>query len=466
MRHDPHGFWLREAGTPAPAPPLRDDVDADVLVVGGGFSGMWAAWHARRLEPGARVVLLEADLVCARGPSGRNGGFCSDMWLSAATMRGRWGDAGALAVGRAAADAVERIGEFCRAEGVDAWFRRAGYMQVSTAPAHDGAWEPAARACAELGVEGAVRPLSRAEVASRCASPAFRAGAICPGSATVQPARLALGLRQRLLDAGVAVHESSPVRELRAGPDGVLARTPAGTARAPRAVLAIGAAAKGRRGPLRRRLTVASSHVVATEPVPDLLERIGWTGGESIVDSRSLVDYFRTTPDGRIVLGWGGGRIALGARLRDRAELDPRVVATAAAHLRAYFPGLAGRHIAHAWGGPIDASPTHLPMIVPLAGERVFAAAGYTGNGVGPSHMLGRALAALALDRRDQHTALAFVDPAQPRLPPEPLQFLGGNAIRRALVAKESAELTSHRPSLTARTIAAIPDLLGFHIGR
>ena len=466
VRHDPYGYWLQEAGTPAPPPPLRGEREADVLVLGGGFSGMWAAWYARQLEPGARVVLLEADLACGRGPSGRNGGFCSGMWLSAATIRERWGDAGALAVGRAADAAVERIGEFCRRHGVDAWFHRGGYLQVSTAPAHDGAWEPALRACAELGAAEAMRPLSRAEVAARCASPAFRAGVLCPGSATVQPARLALGLRARLLAAGVEVHESSPVRELRAGPGAVLARTAAGTVRAPRAVLAIGAAAKGPRGPLRDRLTVASSHVVLTEPVPDLLERIGWTGGESIIDSRALVDYFRTTPDGRIAFGWGGGRIAFGARLRGRSELDPAVAAAAAEHLRGYFPGLEGRRITHAWGGPIDASPTHLPMVVPLAGDRVFAAAGYTGNGVGPSNMVGRALAALALDRRDEHTSLPFVDPVQPRLPPEPQELLGGNANPPPRRGKEYAQLTAHRPSLTARAISGLPDLIGFHIGR
>ncbi len=156
------------------------------------------------------------------------------------------------------------------------------------------------------------------------------------------------------------------------------------------AIVAIGGAAKAPRGPLRDSLTVTSSHIVLTEPVPDVLEEIGWTGGECITDSRALIDYFRTTPDGRIAFGWGGGRIAMGARLHGRAEVDPDVVAAAAAHLRQYFPALQGRRLTHAWGGPIDVSPTHLPVVVPLSGGRAFAAAGYTGNGVGPSYMVGR----------------------------------------------------------------------------
>lgn len=466
MKHTPYGYWLDEAGTPEPAVALEGNRDADVVVIGGGFTGLWAAWHLKQLQPEARVVLLEADEYCGRGPSGRNGGFCNAMWLSLASMRERWGDDAALAVAEAAARAVDEIGAFCESEEVDAWFRQAGFMQVSTAPAHDGVLDRALRACRELGVAEALSPLSPAEVAARCASPLFRAGAISPGGATVQPARLALGLRDRLRGVGVELHERSPVLSLRDGSGGVAARTAAGTVRARTAVLAIGAAAKGRRGPLRDRLSVASSHVVITEPVPDLLEEVGWSGGECIIDARALVDYFRTTPDGRVVFGWGGGRIAMGARLSGRSELDPAVVATAAKHLHAFFPGLAGRAITHAWGGPIDASPTHLPLVLPLPGGRAFAAAGYTGNGVGPSHMVGRTLASLALDRRDAPSRLPFVDPSPPRVPPEPLQWLGGEAIRLGLIAKEEAELAGRVPSRISSAIARIPELIGFHIGR
>jgi glycine/D-amino acid oxidase-like deaminating enzyme len=466
MEHTRLGYWIEEAGEVEAAAPLRRDADADVLIVGGGFTGLWTAWHLRQLAPGARIVLLEAEEVCGRGPSGRNGGFCNAMWLSLASMRGRWGDEAALAIARAAERAIGAIGEFCAQQEVDAWFHPAGYVQVSTAPAHDGAWLPALEACRELGEPEAIRPLSSEQVAARCESPAFRAGAVCPGSATLQPARLALGLRRRLREDGVEIFESSPVRSFRAGPGGVEARTEGGAVRAGRAVLAIGAAAKGRRGPLRGRLTVASSHIVITEPVPDLLEEIGWTGGDAITDCRALLDYFRTTPDGRIVFGWGGGRIAMGARIRGRAEVDRDVAAAVAQHLHDYFPGLRDRRITHAWGGPIDASPTHLPMVRSLPGGRAFVAAGYTGNGVGPSHMVGRTLAALALDRRDDHARLAFVDSDFPRVPPEPLHWLGGESIRLGIMAKEEAELQGRAPSKIASAIANVPKLIGFHIGR
>lgn len=465
MKHSAHGYWLEEAPSVERAPRLTGEVTADVVVVGGGYTGMWAAWHIKQLEPEASVVLLEGNR-CGYGPSGRNGGFCNLMWFSLPNMRGRWGDEGALAVARAAEEAAVGIGEFCESEGVDAWCRQGGYMQVSTASAHDDVWAAPLAACRELGVEDAIEPLSAAQVAERCASPAFRGGAFYPRAATVQPARLAFGLRERLIARGVEVFECSPVRRLEGSWTGVEAQTAAGAVRARTAVLALGPAAKASGGPFHNRLSIASSHIVLTEPVPELLEEVGWTGGECITDSRALIDYFRTTPDGRIAFGWGGGHIAIGARLHGRSELDASVASQAAARLWDYFPGLEGKVVTHAWGGPIDASPTHLPLVLPLRGNRAFAAAGYTGNGVGPSHMVARTLASLALDRRDAHSRLPFVDPSPPRVPPEPLHWIGGEAIRMGIMRKENAELAGREPDSVSSLLARIPELVGFHIGR
>jgi glycine/D-amino acid oxidase-like deaminating enzyme len=464
--HTRLGYWIEEAGDAPPAPPLIGDLEADVVVVGGGYTGLWSAWYLKQLEPGARVCVLESEPLCGRGPSGRNGGFCHGLWGSAASLRERWGDAAALAICRAADDAVERIGAFCEEPGVDAWWRPAPYMETATAAAHDGAWRRALEACRELGAPEAIRELTPAEVREHCRSPAFRGASATEPAATVQPARLALGIRRRLREEGVEIFESSAVRSLRSEPGGVIARTEIGAVRAERAIVALGAAARGRRGPLRNQLTVASSHIVLTEPVPEVLEEIGWTGGESITDCRALVHYFRTTPDGRIAFGWGGGRISFGAHTRGRTEVDPAVIEATSHHLYDYFPALRGRAITHAWGGPIDASPTHLPTVTTLEGGRAFAAAGYTGNGVGPTNMVGRTLASLALGRDDEPARLAFVDGASPRVPPEPFHWVGGEAIRLGILAKEEAEMAGRAPGKVASAVAGVPGLLGFHIGR
>jgi glycine/D-amino acid oxidase-like deaminating enzyme len=464
IRHTPWGWWQEEAGHPSPLDPLEGELEADVAIVGGGYTGMWTAWFVSQLEPEARIVLVEADR-CGAGPSGRNGGFLNEMWYSLPTLRWRFGDAAALDVCRAAADAVEGVGRWCEEQGIDAWYRGGGYLQVSTAPAYDETWRRVVAACEELGISEVCRPVAEAEVRARCDAPPFRAGAFYPGAATVHPARLALGLRSKLLERGVSVFEGTRVGRPR--PDGsrLVLAAPGGRVRAGSVVLAAGAALAGQR-PLRGRFTVTSSHMVITEPVPDVLEELGWTGGECITDSRALVHYFRTTRDHRIAFGWGGGRVVRAGRLNGRAELDPGVVRQVEHSLVRFFPGLAGRRIEHAWGGPIDVSATHLPVIGSLADDRVHFACGYTGNGVGPSHLAGRILASLALARRDPVSRLAIVDSPPGRVPPEPLRYLGGTVVRRALVRRERFEEQGRRPGPLTRFVAGLPERIGIHVGR
>ncbi len=234
--------------------------------------------------------------------------------------------------------------------------------------------------------------------------------------------------------------------------------------RARAAVIATGGALAGLPR-LRRRLTVTSSHMVITEPVPDVLEQIGWTGGESITDLRAMIHYFRTTPDGRIAFGWGGGRVVRGARTDGRAEVDPSVIAAIERHLVRFFPALEGRRIAAAWGGPIDVSPSHLPVIDEIE-PSIHCAYGFTGHGVAPSHMVARSLASLALDRRDAAAALAYVAPPPLRVPPEPLRWLGGTVIRRAILRKETIEESGGHPGALTRLVAGIPERIGIHVGR
>ena len=452
MLHDAHGWWIDEAGAPPPLPPLTGDTDADVVVIGGGFTGMWAAWHVLESEPGARVVVLEADR-CGFGPSGRNGGFVQSMTLSAPTLRERFGDRAAAALVAAAEASVLAIGEWCAGVGVDAWYEDAPHLVAYATPAQEG------RLDAAVDGDGVVA-LDREQIRARCDSPLFRGGVEVRLAKTVQPARLAFGLRERLLARGVRIHEHSRVRRL----DGAVATTDSGRVRAGTAIVAAGSWS-GALPPLRDRLTVSSSHIVLTEPVPDVIEDIGWTGGESISDARTLLHYFRTTRDGRIAFGWAGGRMAAGARPGGRMEVDPEVVAGARADLVRFFPALAGRRIERAWGGPIDVSPTHLPFVTPLPGGRAHAAFGFTGNGVGPSHLAGRTLAALALGQHDGVAALPIVGPP-PRVPPEPLRVAGAAAIRRGLVAKEAAEQDGRRPGVVARALAELPAHMGMHIVR
>jgi glycine/D-amino acid oxidase-like deaminating enzyme len=459
VRHTRYGWWLEEAGGVEPAPPLEGDTAADVVVVGGGYLGLWTAWQLKALEPSADVVVLEAGL-CGHGPSGRNGGFVSTLWDDLPTLRARVGDPRAVEVCRASEHAVHAIGAWCETQGVDAWYRAAPQLEVATTPAQLGAWVECVQACREVGAADTISVLDAAAVRAVCDAPVFLGGAARTPAATVQPARLSLGLRQRVLERGVRIHERSRVTRL--GGDAV-AETPSGRVRAGAAVLAVNSAAAGFPGH-RLSLAVASSHIVVTEPVPDVIEELGWTGGESISDCRTLLHYLRTTRDGRILFGWGGGRMGFGARRNDRLEIDPDAAGTALERLVAFFPQLRRRRVTHAWGGPIDVSPTHLPMF----GSRgaVHHGYGFTGNGVGPSYLGGEILARLALDRRDELTRLALVEPDRKLFPPEPLRWAGGSLIRGALVRVDRAADAGRRPDSLTSLVASVPRRVGLHLPR
>jgi len=459
VRHTRHGWWLEDAGTVVPTRSLEGDASADVVVVGGGYLGLWSAWQLLELEPNLDVLVLEAE-VCGHGPSGRNGGFCETLWPDAPTLRDRVGDAAALAVCRASEDAVRGIEAWCAENSVDAWYRAAPMLRVATTRSQVGSWNANVRAAQELGAPGEVTSVSAEDVRARCDSPLFLGGALYRLNATVQPARLALGLRARLLERGVRIHERTQVTRLHE--DGTV-ETRSGRVRAGAAVLAVNSAATGFSG-YRLALATASSHIVLTEPVPDVIEELGWTGGEAVVDSRTLVHYMRTTNDGRIAFGWGGGRMGFDARRSRRLEVDAAVIARARASLVRFFPQLRGRRVMHAWGGPIDVSPTHLPIFGSRG--RVHHGFGFTGNGVGPTYLGGEILARLALDRRDDRTALALVEPRRKLFPPEPFRYIGGSAIRRALVAKDAAEDAGRESGAITSLVASLPRRLGLRLPR
>lgn len=462
MLRDPFGFWLHDAGLPEPEPALTGEQRADVVILGGGYLGMWTAWQLLETVPESRIVLLERDR-CGCGPSGRNGGFVNSLWRGLPALRAQFGDAGALAVARASETAVEGIGDWCSEQDVDAHFRKVAHVDVAVSPIQERAWDEAIEGCAQLGVD-ALERRSRDQVRAICDSSVFGGGISMDCAATVHPARLALGLRRRLIERGVEIRERSAARRLAGSPHGVRVETNGGSVEAPSAVVAVGPASVGLR-PFRDALSVGSSHVVATAPARAGLERLGWTGREGITDANTLIHYFRTTEDDRVVLGWGGGRAGFGAHRPLRLEVDEQVIDTTARHLGALLPPLADVPITHGWGGPLDISPTHLPVFGSLG--RIHYGFGFTGNGVGPSHLGGRILASLALDRRDEPTRLPLVEPARlPQFPPEPLRYIGASVFRAALIEVDRRERAGRRADPLTSFVAGLPRRLGMHLPR
>ena len=447
-------WWLRDADDGDRSAPLDRDLDVDVAIVGGGFTGLWTALALRALPEPPRVALLEAEF-CGWGPSGRNGGFCHGYWSYLPTLRDLFGDEAALRLIAAGDQIIPGIRTFLAERGEDAWLHEDGLLEVSTAASQDGEVD---------GQVAAARAVGRPEEAelreSPGISPRFRRGVFFRDGATVHPARLVRALRRAALADGVELYEGTRA-QLRS--DGTIAAN-GRTVRARDVVVATNAAAAEWR-PVRGRLTVFGSYVVLTEPVPELLEEIGWTDGLGIYDARMFLHYFRTTNDGRVLMGSGSGPIGFGARIDERFTHDAPTAGRAEEGLRRLLPALADVKVEAAWGGPIDVSADHVPFIGTVPSTRVHYALGYSGHGVGPSWLAGRVLASLVSGADDEWTRLPLVERRVARVPREPVRRLGGGLIRAAILSLEEAEEHGRRGSPVAKAVAGIPRLLGMKLG-
>lgn len=420
------------------ANPLSGDTKADIAIVGGGFVGLWTALSLKEQEPDCRVVILEQD-ICGGGASGRNGGLVMSWWPKIQSLTSLCSRKQALFLGHAAEEAITDLGKFCEQHRIDADFRQRGWLWTATCQAHVDVWESTINACERLGVAPFER-LSSAEVAKRTGSDRHIAGVFERSNATVQPAALVRGMRRVAIDAGVEIMEGSGVEEM-VGGTSVKLHTAGGVVQAGRVVLATNAWASAI-PELRRRMAVVGSSLVVTRPIPNELARTGWTAGESITDSQLLVDYCRTTAEGRIAFGKGTGSLSYASRIDTTFSDHPEGQNLTEADFRHTFPELRHVEMTHSWSGPIDRTYDSLPIFGSLEGnDNIVYGVGWSGNGVGPSRLGGRILASLALERDDAWAGCALVKRSTRNFPPEPFRFLGGNMVRQAVLRKERAEL-------------------------
>lgn len=457
-------WWIREAMSHPefrgePTSPLSADATADVVIVGGGYTGLWTAWHLTRMNPGIDVMVLEQS-ECGFGPSGRNGGFMNGFHDYTGPLIEMFGVDGARAVVSAGDAAVTDIAAWMTEHEVDAWYRPDGYVAVASSPRQIGGWDDAIAAAHELGMADRYELLSREEVKTYVRSPVFEGGLRVTDGGTVHPARLARGLRRVCREAGVRIHEHTPVEPVT---DGTRAQvvTPGGTVRAGHVVLGANAwMASWTR--FRRRIVARATYMAITDPAPDLLREINWTTGVGVFDLRSALRYLRTTPDGRIALGVGGERGSFSGRISRRFDWDETGTTHAVDAIHHFFPAFRDVPIAARWGGPIDMSPTHLPVAASLPGGRVHYAVGYTGNGVGPTYLLGQILAAKALGIENDLTALPLVDTHARPWPWQPFRGVGASVVNAAIVSRDNALDSGRRANPLATAVASLPSRLGF----
>lgn len=448
-------FWLESAERPAAQPELLGAVSTDLLVVGGGFTGLWTAVLAKQADPGRDVVLVEGGRV-ADGASGRNGGFVAAS-LTHGVRNGieRWPAEMPTLVelGRRNLDEIEA---FVRDRGIDCDFVRTGELDVAVEPHQVAEVEETVTLGQSVGED--FRLLEGAQVRARVDSPLYLAGLHDPtGVALVDPARLAWGLREACLEAGVRVFERTPVRGIVGRRDHVTASVRRGVVRAERVALATNAYP-----PLLRRLgryvVPVYDYVLMTEPLTDAQwSAIGWQGREGVSDVGNQFHYYRTTSDGRIL--WGGYDAVYhpGSGFGPQFEHSRPSYERLAEHFLRTFPQLAGIRFSHAWGGAIDTCSRFAPFWGRAHGGRTAYVAGYTGLGVGASRFGAQVMLDLLDDADTERTRLDLVRSRPLPFPPEPVRSWG---IGLTTASLRSADENGGRRNLWLRTLDAVG--LGF----
>ncbi len=443
----PPGLWFDQVRADgdalAPRPALDGGAEADVCVVGAGYTGLWTAYALLRADPSVRVLVVEKE-IAGFGASGRNGGWCSALFpASAAALSRRHGAAAAAAMRAAMRDTVDEVGRAVAEEGIACDWVKGGTVTLARTTAQ------LARARAEAAQSGTdeVALLGPQEASALVGASRVLGATVTPDCARVQPARLVRGLADAVERRGARIVESTTARAI--GPGRV--ETDRGTVRA-RFVVRATEAWSARLAP--RSVVPVYSLIVATRPLPPpFWEVAGLAGGQTFSDHRNLIVYGQRTADDRLVFGGRGAPYHWRSGIRPEFDRDDRVFAGLRAAARDLFPALRANDFTHAWGGPLGiARDWHAG--VGLGADGVGWAGGYVGDGVGTANLAGRTLAALILGRADPLTTLPWVGHRSRRWEPEPLRWLLVNAGLRLMTLADTEERITRRPSVLAAALA------------
>ena len=405
---------------------------------------MWTAILVKRARPELDVVVLESD-TCGAGASGRNGGCVLTWSTKFFTLRRLFGEAEAARLVQASEKAVTDIEAFCTEHGIECEWRRHGTLFTATSQAQLGTSDAVIAALESSGINSWQKvPLPQLQRQS--GSRAHLEGWYSPQAATVQPGKLVRGLRRVALAMGIRLHEQTPMVRLQEDSPPVV-HTPRGKVKARKVVIAINAWMARTFPEFERSVAIVSSDMVITEPAPQSLEACGLDGGISVLDSRIFVHYYRSTADGRLMLGKGGNTFAYGGRMLPVFDQPSPLRDELAQRLTQFIPELTGVPIAASWNGASDRSVTGLPFFGCLRGRPdIFYGFGYSGNGVGPSRMGGELLASLALGMDNEWTRSPLCGGPRGKFPPEPIRYFGSIMVRNAIRRKEAAEDRGGKP--------------------
>jgi glycine/D-amino acid oxidase-like deaminating enzyme len=444
-------YWWQERGPEARRPSLPAGTDADVCIVGAGYTGLWTAYYLKRADPGLRIVVLEANFA-GFGASGRNGG-----WVTATLpgSRARYaahpqGANGVRELERRLRETIDEVARVCADEGLDVGLVKGGTLTVATSAAQDARLRQEVAAERSWGDgDDIIRYLDRDELAGRLRVTGAVGALYSPHCARVQPADLAAGLAEVVTRAGVLLYEATPVTSIAAG----RARTPAGDVRAPFVLRCTEGFTADLPGQHRTLLPMNSSMIITGPLSDEAWKSIGWDGFETLSDEAHAYIYAQRTPDGRIALGGRGIPYRFGSGIDNDGTIAASTVAQLGRILRRMFPAATEAGIEHAWCGVLGVPRDWCATVMMDPRTGLGWAGGYSGHGVAAANLAGRTLSDLVRGVPSPLTTLPWVGHRSPRWEPEPARWAGVHglyALYRTADRLESAR-QSPRTSLLAR---------------
>jgi Glycine/D-amino acid oxidases (deaminating) len=448
-------FWWQQLGLPDARASLPGSIEADVAIVGGGFTGLWTAYYLKKAQPDARVVVLEQRFA-GFGASGRNGGWCVNSITGTREqyLHSHGRDA-VIGFQQAMNDTVDEVIAVAAAEGIEADIVKGGEFNVARTPSQVGRMKAFYEAEAAWPVTD-IELLDASEAKARINIDKALGATWQPHCAKVNPAKLARGLALAAERAGVVIYENTEVSEISSG----LVRTNHGDVRAPAIVRATEGFTANLRGEHRTWLPMNSSMIV-TEPLPDdAWERIGWASGQALGDYANVYMYAQRTADGRIAFGGRGVPYRYGSRVDTDGLTQQRTIEALTELLRSFFPAAAEVPIAHAWAGVLGVPRDWAATIGFNHSTGLGWAGGYVGTGVATTNLAGRTLTDLILRRDTEVSRLPWVGRKVRRWEPEPLRWLGVQAMYAAYRMADRQELDGRA---TTSPIAKVADLISGH---
>ncbi|MBW2461676.1 MAG: FAD-dependent oxidoreductase [Deltaproteobacteria bacterium] len=430
-------WWTTRDYTPNP--PVEGEVEVDVAVIGGGYTGLSTAFHLRQADPSLDVLVLEQETV-GFGASGRNAGFGMTLFgLTLAMTKLLHGRDAAVAAHHYMEKSVDYLWQMIQEHDLDCDAERSGFLRAATTPKYAKRIQHEVELAQKLGLEG-IEWIDAAAMRSRADSKHFLGAWWEPRCVLLNPAKLAWELKRIAEAAGARIAEETPVSEIKREKKGghYVITTPAGTVRARKIAIATNAFQTHFGGMQRKQIPVYTD-IVLSEPLGDKLHQIGWKGREGIEDARNLIHYFRLTADDRLLMGGGNVRLSYGSNISPERDRDQNAAAHLQNFARQLFPVLEDVEFTHNWGGPVSVTVDMCPALGYVGKDKsAVYSYGCIGHGVSMTQYNGWALADLLLEKETERTEPFFVNGWTPPWPVEPFRMVLAAGIRGALSIEDS----------------------------